>query len=75
MSLGCKILWEDERIYFPIENGDLSVISENQRVKKIKFKRLSIQYKDSLGFIAQQILGQNKDSYIRRVIKTIERGV
>lgn len=75
LSLGCKILWEDERIYFPIENGDLSVISENQRVKKIKFKRLSIQYKDSLGFIAQQILGQNKDSYIRRVIKTIERGV
>lgn len=75
LSLGCKIIWEEERIYFPIENGDLSVISENQRVQKIKFKKLSVQYKDSLGFIAQQILNQKNDSNIRKAIKIIERGV
>ena len=75
LSLGYKVNWDEERIYFPIENGDLSVIAENQRVQKIKFKRLSIQYKDSLGFIVQQILKQKKDSDIRNVIKTIERGV
>lgn len=74
LSLGCKINWDEERIYFPLENGDLSVISENQRVQKIKFKKLSIQYKDALNYIVQQILNLNSDSSIRRAIKIIERG-
>ena len=63
------------RIYFPIENGDLSVIYENQRVAKIKFKKLSIQYKDSLAYIAEEILGNVSESTIRRTIKMIEKGV
>ena len=75
LSLGCKIDWDPERIYFPIENGDLVVIAENQRVQKIKFKKLSVQYKDSLGFIVQQILEQKNDSNTRKAIKIIERGV
>ena len=75
ISLGTKVIWDEERIYFPIENGDLSVIAENQRVQKIKFKRLSVQYKDSLGFIVQQILENESESNIRKVIKMIERGV
>ena len=70
-----KVVWDEDRIYFPIENGDLSVIAENQRVQKIKFKKLSVQYNDSIGFITQQILQQNNDSYIRKAIKMIERGV
>lgn len=74
LSLGCKIDWDQERIYFPTENGDLTVIAENQRVQKIKFKKLSVNYKDSLGFVAQQILEQKNDSNIRRAIKIIERG-
>ena len=75
LSLGCKIIWNEERIYFPIENGDLTVIAENQRVQKIKLKKLSIQYKDSLGYIIQQILNLRSDSDIRKAIKIIERGV
>ncbi len=74
LSLGCKVEWNDMRIYFPIENGDLSVLAENQRVQKIKFKKLSVQYKDSLIFIAQQILGEKTDSNIRRVEKALEKG-
>lgn len=75
LSLGCKLVWSDIRVYFPIENGDLSVISENQRVQKIKFKKLSVQYKDSLIYIAQQILGEKSDSNIRRIEKALEKGV
>ncbi len=75
LSLGYKIIWNDYRIYFPIENGDLSVIYENQRVAKIKFKKLSVQYKDGLAYIAEEILGDANESRVRRVIKTIERGV
>lgn len=75
LSLGYKIMWNNIRVYFPIENGDLSVISENQRVQKIKFKKLSVQYKDSLIYIAQQILGEKSDSNIRRIEKALEKGV
>ena len=64
-----------ERIYFPIENGDLSVIYENQRVAKIKFKKLSIQYKDGLAYMSEEILGDVSEMTIRRAIKLIEKGV
>ena len=75
LSLGYKVIWNEYRIYFPIENGDLSVIYENQRVAKIKLKKLSIQYKDSLAYITEEILGDVSESNIRRTIKLIEKGV
>ncbi len=69
-----KILWEGI-IYFPIENGDLNVIYENQRVEKIKLKKLSIQYKDGLAYIVEEILENSNEAKIRKAIKVIERGV
>ena len=75
LSLGYKIEWSEEIIYFPLEMGDESVIAENQRVSKIKFKRLSTQYKEALIYIAEQILGQNEYSKMKKIFKQLERGV
>lgn len=75
LSLGYKVNWSDYRIYFPVENGDWSVLAENQRVAKIKFKKLSMQYKDSLIFIAEEILKDVSENQIRRAVKIIEKGV
>ena len=75
LSLGYKVVWNEYRIYFPTENGDLTVLAENQRVAKIKFKRLSTQYKDSLVYIAGEILSETSENQIRRAVKIIERGV
>lgn len=75
LSLGYKIVWNNERIYFPLENGDLSVITENQRASKIRFKKLSQQYKDGLAIIAQDTAGDVEESQIRRAIRSIERGM
>lgn len=75
LSLGYKIVWNEEIVYFPFEYGDASVIAENQRVSKIKFKKLSNQYKEALIFIAQQILGQNEYLKMKKVFKQLERGV
>ena len=74
LSLGYKIMWNEYRIYFPIENGDWSVLAENQRVAKIKFKRLSSQYKDSLIYIVSEILNDVSENHIRKAVKIIERG-
>lgn len=75
LSMEYKVIWNEYRIYFPIENGDGAVLAENQRVAKIKFKRLSAQYKDSLVYIVEEILKDVSESTIRKTLKIIERGV
>ncbi len=75
LSLGYRIAWSEYRMYFPIENGDLNVIYENQRVGKIKFKKLSVQYKDGLAYLAEEILENVSEANIRKTIKMIEKGV
>lgn len=75
LSLGYKVVWNEYRIYFPIENGDLSVIYENQRLAKIKLKKLSAQYKDGLAYLVEEILGDVSETNIRRAIKFNEKGV
>lgn len=77
LSLGYKIEWNTERIYLPFELGDQSVIYENQRVSKIKYKRLSNQYKEQLLYVSEEILrildAENiKD--LRKEFKKIEKG-
>lgn len=74
LSLGHKIVWDEYRIYFPIENGDASIIAENQRVAKIKFRQLSVQYKESLLYIAEEILKDMSGSQLRKAMKNIEKG-
>ena len=71
LSLEYKINWNEYRIYFPFENGDQSAIIENHLVAKIKFKKLSAQYKDSLVYITEEILKNVSETQIRRAVKTI----
>lgn len=75
LSLGYKIQWSEEIIYFPFEVGDQSVIAENQRTAKIKFKKLSAQYKEALIYIVEQILNQDEYAKMKRIFKQLERGV
>lgn len=74
IALGYRVMWDEERVYFPLEITDYEAILENQRVQKIKFRKISTQYKDSLSFITQQILEQNGDSEVRKAIRLIEKG-
>ena len=75
LSLGYKITWNEEIVYFPFEVGDQSVIAENQRVAKIKFKKLSDQYKEALIYIAEQILEQDEYPKMKKTFKQLERGI
>lgn len=75
LSMEYKVIWSEYKIFFPLENGDLSVIMDNQRAAKIKFKRLSAQYKEGLLMMTQEILKDASEGSIRKVIKAIEKGV
>jgi len=74
LSLGYKLIWNDYRIYFPVENGDNTIIAENQRIGKIKLKKLSIEYKDSLVYIIEDMLKDTSEREIRNIVRLIEKG-
>lgn len=75
LSLGSKIIWNEERIYLPFEVGDQTIIYQNQRVSKIKFKKLSNQYKEGLMYITTKIVDDVDANLLRKAFKKIERGV
>lgn len=75
LTAGSKIIWNEEKIYFPFEVGDQTVIYYNQRVSKIKFKRLSNQYKEGLMYVASKILQNADGKLLRNTFKKIEKGV
>lgn len=75
LSMGNKVIWNDYRIYFILNNEDTNTLIENQRAARIRFRKLSTQYKDSLIYIVQEILKDTSESNIRKVVKLIERGV
>lgn len=74
LSRDSQVRWSDYKIYFPITIEDLNVIAENQRVEKIKFKKLSEAYKDSLQYVAEEIAKDVSANEIRKAIKNIEKG-
>lgn len=75
LSLGYKINWNNEKIYFPMLSQDRDIIIENQRLSKIKFKGLSQEYKDSLIFLVQEISGEASGNNIKKIIKKLKKGV
>lgn len=71
LSLTYPVEWENDKLYFPYDQGDLTAIIENQRVSKIKFKNLSSQYNESLYILAQEIAPDVKSGQLRKIIRSI----
>ena len=69
------ISWNDEIVYFPFEVGDQTIIYENQRVSKIKLKKLSPEYKDGLLYMAEDILEGEQANSLGKVFRALEKGV
>ena len=74
-SLKRGIVWESERIYFPFELGDQSVIIENQIISKIKVKRLSNQFRESLLYMAEEIVAPEDKGKVKKAFKQLEKEV
>ena len=75
-ALGYKVIWDEEKIYFPIEQGDQITIMENQRVAKVKLRKLTEMYKGSLLYITEELIAnQKEEANIRKAFKQLEKGV
>lgn len=75
LSLGYKIIWGEERIYFPFEQGDQTVIMENQRVAKVKLKKLTQLYKESLLYLTEKMIDPRENNELKKAFKQVEKGV
>ena len=71
LSLTYPIEWDEEKIYFPYDQGDLTAIIENQRVTKIKLRNLSEEYRNGLFVLTQEIVPEVKTGEIKKAFKNI----
>lgn len=71
LSLGAKVEWEESKLYFLLENGDQAAFIENQRLEKIKFKNLSMSFKENVIYLVSEI----DNSLDNRTIKNIIKGL
>ena len=62
---------EEGKICFPFDNGDSTVIIENQRAAKVGFRNLSLEYREGLLELTNEIMPEIKEGEIKRVIKNI----
>ena len=71
LSFYYSIQWSKEKIYFPFEAGDNSIIVENQRNARISFKELTQEYKDGILEINSQIPPEVRFSDVKKMLKNI----
>lgn len=71
LMLGTKAIWNEEKLYFLLENGDLPAIMENQRIPAIKFKNLSNEYKTNIIFLVNDVDSEIGNKEIKNIIKSL----
>lgn len=74
LTLGYKVAWDKEIINFPIELGNYSVSIINQVIARIKMKKLSDHYKNSLLYLMTTIFDEDvTSSEVKKIMKNMER--
>ncbi len=69
LSMEYKISWNEYTIYFQILGDDNKVFEENQKLEKIRYRRLSLNYKESLAYVVQDIDQKNNIGNIKRLMR------
>lgn len=71
LSLGHKVVWDNNEIYFPTENGDATVIAENQRSARINFRKISTEYKYALLALTKRLVSDVDEKQIKKAIRIL----
>lgn len=69
LTLDLKIEWDENKLYFLLDNGDLSAQMENHLVQNIKFKNLSNEFKENVIFLVNELSPDIGERTIRKIIK------
>ena len=71
LALGIKAIWNEEKLYFLLENGDLPAIIENQSLSKIRLRNMSNEYRENIAFLVNDIDKDIGDKKIKSIIKEL----
>ena len=71
LTMELKEEWTDNKLYFLIENGDLSVQMENQRLQCIKLKNLSNEYRENIVYLVKELCNGLDEKMLKKMIKEI----
>ena len=69
LSMDTKIGWNELSIYMPVTGYDKQIIEENQRLYRIRMKKLSPQYLEGIIYIVQDIIQDLNINKIKKMIK------
>lgn len=71
VSFYYAVQWNKDKIYFPFEVGDNSIIIENQRNARISYKELSQEYKEGILQIISQVAPEVRMGDVKKMLKNI----
>ena len=71
LSLGIKAIWNEEKLYFLLENGDLPATIENQRLSKIRLRNMSNEYRENIAYLVNDIDKDIGEKKIKNIIKEL----
>lgn len=69
LTLETKEEWTKIKLYFLLENGDLSAHMENHRLQCIKLKNLSDEYRENIIYLATEICEELDARALRKMAK------
>ena len=69
LTMEYNVNWNDYTMYFQILGDDNKVFEENQRVEKIRYKRLTQNYKDSLAYVVQDIDKKQNIGNVKKIMR------
>ncbi len=69
ISMPYKINWNEYNLYFKILGEDNKVFEDNQRIEKIRFRRLSPDFKNTLSYVVQDIYKSESMMKIKKAMK------
>lgn len=72
LSKGLNVKWQEDIVFFPLENGDQTAIFTNQRSERIQLRGLSSQYIDGISYITEEVSG-SKSGDVKKAVKILER--
>ena len=69
LAADTKVVWNDVVMYIPQIDQNEKLIEENQRVYKLRLKKLNIDYQECVIYLTQNILKDVSINKIKKMIK------
>lgn len=69
LSMDSKVEWEEGSIYLPNDGSDIQQIEENQKISRIRIKKLGKEFQNGIILIIQDLIGEQNKNVVKRRIR------